>query len=63
MADYVLQRVKPAGLVANTSHSAGLAIAFDLGGADVLLQVSLTRGAADPGWSFDLSISAALDLL
>ena len=63
MADYVLQRVKPAGLTANTSHSAGLAVGFDLGGADILLQISLTRDAGDPGWSFDLSVSAALDLL
>jgi len=63
IANYALQRVKPAGLVANTSHAAGLALGFDLGGADILLQISLTRGAADPGWSFDLSVSAAIDLL
>jgi len=63
IANYALQRVKPAGLVANTSHAAGLAIGFDLAGADVLLQISLTRGAADPGWSLDISVSAALDLL
>lgn len=63
IADYALQRVKPAGLVANTSHAAGLAVAFDLGGADILLQISVTRGAGDPGWSFDLSVSAAMDLL
>ncbi|MFC2079414.1 hypothetical protein ACFLSZ_05505 [Candidatus Bipolaricaulota bacterium] len=63
IANYALQRVTPAGLVANTSHSAGLAIGFDLGGADILLQVSLTRGAADPGWSFDITVAAAMDLL
>ncbi len=63
IADYVLQRVKPAGLAASSSHAAGLAIGFDVGGADILLQISLTRGAGDPGWSFDLSVSAAMDLL
>lgn len=63
IADYVLQRVKPSGVVASTSHAAGLALGFDLGGADILLQISLTRGAGDPGWSFDVSISAAMDLL
>jgi len=63
IADYVLQRVKPAGAIANTSHAAGLAIGLDLGGANILLQISLTRGAGDPGWSFDLSVSAAMDLL
>ena len=31
IANYVLQRVKPANLVANTSHAASLAIAFDPG--------------------------------
>ena len=54
IADYVLQRVKPAGLVANASHAAGLALGFDMGGADILLQISLTRGAGDPGWSLSL---------
>ncbi|MCK5827913.1 hypothetical protein KAH43_05240 [Candidatus Bipolaricaulota bacterium] len=63
IADYVLQRVKPSGVVASTSHAAGLAVGFDLGGADILLQISLTRGDGDPGWSFDLSVSAAMDLL
>lgn len=63
IANYVLQRVKPSGLVANTSHAAGLALGFDVGGTDILLQISLTRGAGDPGWSFDVSISAAMDLL
>ena len=63
IANYALQRVKPAGGTANTSHAASLAFGFDLGGADILLQLSLTRGAADPGWSFDLSVTAAMDLL
>jgi hypothetical protein len=62
-ADYTLQRVQPLGLTASTSHAAGLSLGFDLGGADVAVQVSLTREAADPGWSVGVSISAEMDLL
>jgi len=62
-AAYALQRVKPAGVDAVTSQSASLGISFDIGGADVVLQVSLSRAAAAPGWSIDVSISAAMDLL
>ncbi|MBU0595193.1 hypothetical protein KJ567_00710 [Candidatus Bipolaricaulota bacterium] len=62
-ADYTLQRVQPLGLAASTSHAAGLSIGFDVGGADVTLQVSLTRDAGDPGWSVDISLAAAMDLL
>ena len=63
IADYVLQRVKPAGVVASTNHAAGLAVGFDVAGADILLQLSITQTPGDPGWSFDLSVSAAMDLL
>jgi len=62
-AAYSLQRVKPAGLPANVSQAASLALGFDVGGADVVLQVSLTRDPGDPGFSIDVSISAAMDLL
>jgi len=62
-ADHTLQRVQPLGLASSTSHSAGLSLGFDVGGADVTLQVSLTREAADPGWSIDISLAAAMDLL
>jgi len=63
IADYSLQQVKPADAAPNLSHAAGLSLSFDLGGADVLLQVALTQDAGDPGWSLDISISAAMDLL
>jgi len=62
-ASYSLQRVKPAGLPANINHAASLSVGFDIGGADVVLQISLTREAGDPGWSIDVSVSAAMDLL
>lgn len=61
--DYAFQRVQPLGLPANTSHAAALSVGFDVGGADVGLQVALTREPGDPGWSIDVSVSAAMDLL
>ena len=63
VADYVLQRVKPAGLAAAASHSAGITIGFDVAGIDILLQASFARGTGDPGWSTDISVAAAMDLL
>ncbi len=63
IADYVLQRVKPAGLAATASHSAGVAVGFDIAGIDILVQVSFTRDTGDPGWSTDISLTAAMDLL
>jgi len=63
IADYALQQVKPLGADPNLSHAADFSLSFDLGGADILLQVALTRDAAAPGWSLDISVSAAMDLL
>jgi hypothetical protein len=63
IADYILQRVKPAGLVATASHSAGVAIGFDIAGIDILIQASFTKDTGDPGWSTDISLTAAMDLL
>jgi len=62
-ADYVLQRVQPLGGAVSLSHAAGLAVGFDFAGADVLLQLSISQNSSDPGWSLDLSVSAAMDLL
>ncbi len=62
IADYVLQRVKPAGLPATASHSAGVAIGLDIAGIDILVQASFTRDTGDPGWSTDISLTAAMDL-
>jgi hypothetical protein len=59
---YSFQRVKPLGLAANVSHAASLDIGFDVNGVDVGLQVALTREPGDPGWSIDVSFSAAVDL-
>jgi len=63
IVDYVLQRVKPDGLTASASHSAGVSLGFDVAGIDVLIQASFTKDTGDPGWSSDISLTAALDLL
>lgn len=63
VAGYSMQRVKPAGQSARLSQSAHLALTFDLGGVDVGTKVSLTRDAADPGWSIDINLSASMDLI
>ena len=63
IADYAFQRVKPLGLDANVSHAASLELGFDVNGVDMGLQITLTREPGDPGWSIDVSISAAMDLL
>ena len=63
IADYSLQRIKPAGQTASTNHTAGLSVGFDIRGIDIGLTIALTREAADPGWSIDVSVSAMMDLL
>lgn len=63
VADYAFQRVQPLGLDPSVSHAASLSVGFDLQGIDMGLQISLTREAGDPGWSIDVSISAAVELL
>lgn len=61
--DYLLQRAKPAGDVARTSHVASASIGFDVSGVDITLGASLSKDAGDPGWSLDISIGAVLELL
>ena len=63
IADYSLQRVKPAGQPTSTNHTAGLSVGFDIRGIDIGLTIALTRESADPGWSIDVSVSAMMDLL
>jgi hypothetical protein len=63
IADYAYQRVQPLGMSANTSHAASLQFGFDVRGVDVGVQITLTREPADPGWSIDVSLAAAMDLL
>jgi len=63
IVDYALLQVKPAGLPASASHSAGVALAFDVRGVDLLIGASFTRQTGAPGWSIDISVSAAMELL
>jgi len=63
IANYYVQRVKPLGLPANANHAASLEVGFDVGNVDIGLQVTLTLEPGDPGWSIDISLSAAMDLL
>jgi len=63
VSDYAFQRIQPLGLDAKISHAASLELEFDINGVDVGLQIALTREPGDPGWSIDISISAAMDIL
>ncbi|UCF10585.1 MAG: hypothetical protein JSW65_02625 [Candidatus Bipolaricaulota bacterium] len=63
LSDFSYQRVKPSSGDAANSFSAALALSFDIGGADVAVQLSLTRDAGASGWAKDLTISASMDLL
>ena len=62
---YVLDRVDPSDPEAEPTagHSASMALLIDLGGADITVQVSLTRDAEATGWTTDISLSAGMDLL
>ncbi|MCK4356591.1 hypothetical protein KAW44_05885 [Candidatus Bipolaricaulota bacterium] len=63
IAKYNLQRVQPLGQDAADSQSASLAIAFNLGGANVSLQLALTKGVGAIDWSKEITISATMNLL
>ena len=63
LADYALQRLQAAPGDVRIYHAASMTLSFNLGGADIGLQVGLSRDPADPDWSTDISISAAMDLL
>jgi hypothetical protein len=53
---------KEEGLM-DASHSASFELALGLGGANVALQLALTKEPGVPGWSSDFTISMAMDLL
>ena len=63
IANYNLQRVQPLAQDAVDSQSASLAIAFNLSGANVSLQLALTKGVGAVDWSKEITISATMDLL
>ncbi|MBN1859379.1 hypothetical protein JW848_09265 [Candidatus Bipolaricaulota bacterium] len=63
LLNYVLQRAKPAGGTESTNHAATASIGFDVSGVDITLGASLSKSAGDPGWSLDISVGAAMELL
>lgn len=60
-AAYTLQRVQ-SGDKANMTQAATLLITFAVGNADLGLQLSLSNRSDTPGWTIDISVSAAVDL-
>ena len=60
--NYQLQRVQQGG-TATDSQSATFSVAFNVGGADVSLQLGLAKGVGAADWSKDFTISAGMDLL
>jgi hypothetical protein len=62
-AGYTLSRVKPSGVPATTMHQASLGLAFSLSRGSLGLQASVSHKTGEPGWSIDVSLSAALELL
>jgi hypothetical protein len=62
-AGYTLARVKPAESPAIATHQASLGLTFDVSFGSLGLQVAVARASGSPGWSIDVSMSAALRLL
>jgi len=62
IAGYTLQRVKPAQQEATDSQSATIEVAFDVGGADVAIQLVVSKTAEATDWSKEVVVSAAMDL-
>jgi len=61
--NYQFQRIQPRGGAPAESQSATCSVVFNLGGADVSIQVGLSKTAGAVGWSKDVTISAGMDLL
>ncbi|MCD6494905.1 hypothetical protein J7K60_02505 [Candidatus Bipolaricaulota bacterium] len=62
-ADYALECMTKDEGSMNVSHSASFELALGFGGANVALQLALTKEPDVPGWSSDFTISMAMDLL
>jgi len=63
LADFSLQRVQPLGRAASNSMSCGASLSFDVGGADVSIQLALSKDAGETEWSRDITLAASMDLL
>jgi len=62
-AGYTLSRIKPSGVPAAATHQASLGLVFSLSRGGLGLQASVSHRTGEPGWSIDVSMSAALELL
>jgi hypothetical protein len=62
-AGYTLSRIKPSGVPATTTHQVNLGLVFSLSRGSLGLQASVSHRTGEPGWSIDVSMSVALELL
>ena len=62
-ASYMLQRIKPGGNPAATTHEISCNLLFEVAAVDVMLRLTLARTTGDAGWSIEAGMAAALDLL
>ncbi len=62
-AGYTLSRIKPSESPATTTHQASLGLVFSLSHGSMELQAAVSHRTGISGWSIDVSMSAALDLL
>jgi hypothetical protein len=63
LADFSLQRTKPMGRDATHSIACAGSLSFDVGGADMAIQLSFSKEPGVSGWSRDITLSASMDLL
>jgi len=62
-AEYELKRVTSPGTATMTLQTAAVELAVGVGRTDLLFHLSLANEALDVGWTVDLSVSLAVDLL
>ncbi len=60
---YSFHRIKPAGLVAVTTHAVTCGWVISHSTADTIIGLSMTRSNGDPGWSMTFSVSTSMDLI
>ncbi len=61
--NYQLQRVQPSAGAVTLSQALTASAIFNVGGANVSLQVGFSKGATATGWSKDITLSVGMNLL